>query len=100
MRIQLWVGAILVVAFGTVMLAGSEDVAERSLPHNIRVPSSLRNLLQKMHDRSPTFRSQCDRIAAASGLQVELVIDLTIPRYYRAFTNLHREKGVLLAEIH
>jgi hypothetical protein len=102
MRIQSWVGAILVVVLMlcAITFAGPHDAARGSLPANIRVPSSLRGLIQRMYERSPTFRSQCDRIAAASALQMEVMIDLAIPRFCSAFTNVRRTPGVLVAEIH
>ena len=43
-----------------------------SLPDNLRVPSTYRRYVETLADRSPTFRRQCLRLAAAPWLTVML----------------------------
>ena len=71
--------------------AANEPVA--LFPANVRMSSDLRADLAKLWRRSPTFRRQCERIAAAPGLTVKLESTLRAAhtlRGYRALTTYKR----------
>src|SRR5262245_38932768 len=62
-------------SYGVVRIYAHEpltSVAHATLPPNMRVASTYRDVINTMLQRSATFRRQCLRIAAAERLQVEL----------------------------
>jgi hypothetical protein len=64
-----------------------EDDADRdampsgpvAIPGNIEIPRGQQELVNEMLRRSPTFRAQCSRIAAASDLHVVVAKSLLVP---------------------
>lgn len=64
-------------------------------PANLRA-GAFQPVVERMWRHSPTFRRQCGRIAAASGLTITIRPDLLRNRSdVRAFTSVFRERGVL-----
>jgi hypothetical protein len=101
MRIESWVGVIASVMLlcGSVIAADPQECRRSPLPANVEFfPDSGRDV-QRMYDRSPTFRSQCERIAKASNLRVRVYITTRIPASYRALTHLSREGRELRADV-
>lgn len=101
MRIESWVGvtAVLLMIFcGAV--AAEPQPCRRTIPANIDVPHDLARVLQRIHQRSATFRAQCERIAAADNLRVTVRIDTAIPSRCRAFTIVQRRGYDIVAAVH
>jgi hypothetical protein len=71
------------------------------LPASIQVADDLLPRLHVMLERSPTFRSQCRRIAEAPHLYVRVRLDMAIiGRTYRAVTKICRQpSGAIVAAI-
>jgi hypothetical protein len=104
MRIGSWVGVtvVLLVMCGGVMTAEPrQQPCRRSpLPANVGLPRDLDRAIARIYDRSPTFRAQCERIAAAENLRVTVRINASIPRRCRAFTIVRRRGYEIRAEVH
>jgi hypothetical protein len=102
MRVEFRVGVLL----GFFLMCTSTLVAERpqcrrsTLPSNVELAADLGEVLQRMYDRSPTFRSQCERIANATNLRVRLHLDTRIPRVCRALTIVKRQGYEIRADVH
>jgi hypothetical protein len=79
----------------------SWDEAAMRLPGSIQVSDELCARLQMMLEKSPTFRSQVRRIAAAPQLYVRVKLDMSISgRTYRAVTKICRQpSGEMVAAI-
>jgi len=105
MRIESWVGMTVVL----MMFCGAIE-AERggvpqqcrlsSLPANVELEQDLARVLQRIYDRSPSFKAQCERIARAGNLRVTVRIDTSIPSRCRAFTIVKRQGFEIRAEVH
>jgi hypothetical protein len=85
-------------------LAASEPppaVALPFVPPNIQASESLLQLMSRMARLSPTFRSQCARIAETRGLVVRMrYAGLRDDRPFNARTTVRRhEYGALIAEV-
>lgn len=102
MRDHSWAGAILgVVLFGALLSAEPTQRCQPSdLPSNIVMPDMLQRALQKIYDRSPTFRAQCERLARAPDLRVTVRLNNAIPSGCRAFTIIRRQGNEIRAEVH
>jgi hypothetical protein len=76
----------------------SPAFAQLALPSNFDVPTMYRELVESMADRSPTFRGQLQRIAAAPGLTIDLEV---VPHIVgaRAATRMVRQIDGLDARI-
>lgn len=70
------------------------------LPANVSMRGDLAQVLGRIYDRSPTFRAQCERIAAAGNVRVTIRIDTAIPSRCRAFTIVTRRGYDIRAEVH
>ena len=71
-----------------------------ALPPNLLVTSLHRPLIDSMLRESPTFRRQCLRIAAETGLTVQLAIGRTpLPSGMRAMTRFSRGDGGQLSAV-
>ena len=98
----------VVVVVGVVCLLGSARAsADEPAPcfgamvrANIETSRELVRIMRRLSERSPTFKTQCDRIAAAPYLHVRIAIDAHMPRYCRAFTVVQRIGRQLRAEVH
>ena len=65
-----------------------------SAPPNVVIPDMYRPLLNTILRHSPTFRRQCLRIAAESGLTVYITIEpLNVTSDVRAITRVTREQN-------
>ncbi len=100
MRIESWVGVTAVL----LLICGGRIAAEpqqcRRIPPNVELALDLARVLERIYDRSPAFRAQCERIAGADNLRVTVRIDTSIPSRCRAFTIIHRRGRTLRAEVH
>jgi hypothetical protein len=78
-----------------------DDTPRLSMPANLEVPAVYRELFELMLDRSPTFRRQCMRIAAARHLTVHVSSEAAPGRDApRAYTRITREEdGRLIARV-
>jgi len=101
MRIGSWAGvtAVLALLFGGVISA-HEECRQFQLPANIQLLHDIELAIHSIYDRSPSFREQCARIAAADNLRVTVQINPSIPGRCRAFTRVKRHGQKIRAEIH
>jgi hypothetical protein len=74
-------------------------VSSTGPPPNLVIPSSYRSLVQAMWDRSPTFRRQCDRIAAVPRLTVTVTLHAQAAPSIRGVTTIRRSEELLEAQI-
>ena len=103
MRIESWVGAaavVLVLLSGSVIADEPQQCHRSPLPPNIDLAHDLARVLARIYDRSPAFRSQCARIAAADTVRVTVRIDTAIPSRCRAYTIIRRQGHEIRAEVH
>jgi hypothetical protein len=101
MRIESWAGvtAVLLAMFGSVIAAGQQHPLS-SLPANVKFPRELEPAIRRIYERSPTFRAQCERIAADERLRVTVQLDTSIPGGWRAFTIVQRRRSEIRAQMH
>jgi hypothetical protein len=103
MRIESWVGVAavsLVLVYVGLASADGRRCVRLTLPQNVEFFSDLDHVVQRIYDRSPTFRSQCARIASASNLRVRVHINTRIPRVCRALTVVKRAGFQIQADVH
>ena len=102
MRIESWAGAtaVLLALFGGSTVAGPQQCRPSPLPPNVELAQDLARVLTRIYERSPAFRLQCGRIAAADNLLVTVRIDTSIPRRCRAFTRIFRQGSYIRANVH
>ena len=102
MRIESWMGTMLgVMLCGSVLSAEpAQQCQQPRLPANIEMPHELARVLQDLHDRSPTFRTQFERIACAANIRVEIHLDTSIRPQCRAFTRIRRSGNEIRADVH
>lgn len=102
MRIESWVGAVFGVLLSTAVLSADpvQQCQQPRLPANIELPHDLANVLQQLHDRSPTFRAQCERLALAANIRVFIRLDTSIPSRCQAFTIIQRFGREIRADVH
>jgi hypothetical protein len=102
MRIESWVGvtAALLLMFGRAIGAEPQQCHLTSLPANIELPRDLGRVLERIYQRSPAFKAQCERIASAGNLRVTVRIDTAIPGHCRAFTVIKRRGYHVIADVH
>ena len=102
MRIESWVNAtvVLLVMFGGAMAAEPQQCRRSPIPANVELAHDLERVLERIYDRSPAFRAQCERIASAGNLRVTVRIDTSIPSRCRAFTIIHRRGRTIRAYVH
>jgi hypothetical protein len=100
MRFESWVGIAAVCVLLSVGAAAAPKQCRRStLPANIELLPDLQNVLQRIYDRSETFRAQCARIAVASNLHVRVQVNLSIPKACRASTVIRRQGRIIWADV-
>ena len=79
------------------LIVGAHDApAAPGPPPNLVVPVSHRNLLRKMWEKSPTFRSQCERIARDARLTIRIHLFPWKARLANASTRLATSPGAVL----
>jgi hypothetical protein len=102
MRTKSWVGVTAMLLMMLVGAVGAEQqqCSRSPIPSNIDVPRDLERILERIHDRSPAFRVQCERIARADNLRVTIRIDTSIPSRCRAFTVVQRRGHEIRADVH
>ncbi len=102
MGIESFVGgvtAVLLMVFGS--MSAAPQCSTSVLPGNIELPCDLEPGMRRIYDRSPTFRAQSERIAAAADhLRVTIQIDALIPSRCRAFTAIQRHGRQIRAVVH
>ena len=67
---------------------------------NVEFAQDLGRIAAQLQRHSPTFRKQCERIAAARHLRVEVRISTTIPSRCVAFTAIKRSGREVRATVH
>jgi len=101
MRVESWVGVMAVLlALSGVTIDAEQECRRSFLPANVHLLHDIERPLQRIYERAPSFRVQCDRIAAAGGLRVTVRIDPLIPSRCRAFTVVRRSGRRILADVH
>jgi hypothetical protein len=70
------------------------------LSANFEIPNMLSRDVSQLYGQSPTFRTQCERLARATNLHVRMQLDAAIPSSCRAYTIITRKHGMLCAEVH
>ncbi len=103
LRDWITVGSIIFMLsshFIAVAAHHSPEACARLLPANITLTHDLEHVLGRIYRASPTFREQCDRIAATATLSVGVTIDSQIPRTCQAFTRFSRRGLSLNADVH
>lgn len=100
MRIEWWAGvtAVLLLMFGGAIAAEPQQ-CRRTLPANLEVAHDLARVLERIYQRSATFRAQCERIAGADNLRVTIRIDTAIPGRCRAYTIVQRRGYDIVADV-
>jgi len=82
------------------MTADQQRCRGSRLPPNVSARDDLAQVVSRIYDRSPTFRAQCARIAAAGNVRVTIQIDTAIPTRCRAFTIVSRRGYDIRAQVH
>jgi hypothetical protein len=102
MRIESWVGVttVLLLVLGGAIAAEPQQRLRSPIPSNVDLPHDLEQTLERVYDRSPAFRAQCERIASAGNLRVTIRIDTSIPGGCRAFTIIQRRGRSIFANVH
>lgn len=112
MRSEPWVcGVVLLIMFGGTFAADQQQCRRAPrrahanpsvvpLPPNVTLRADLAKVLGRIYNRSPTFRAQCERIAADHRLQVAIHLDTAIPSWCRAFTTVTRHGRSMRADVH
>lgn len=96
------IGAVAgVFAWGVILMAEPERQCQRSnLPSNMELSPAVSRTLEALYTQSPTFRAQCERIAAAKTLRVIVRLDGAMRTNCRAFTTFQRSGREIRAEVH
>src|SRR5687768_6219523 len=100
------IGSLMGVATSVLVMLGSVIAAEPqqrrgcALPANVIVPRELERPVERICDRSPTFRARSERIAAATNLRINVRIDTAMPSSCQAFTIVIRRGRGIRAEVH
>lgn len=105
---QAYYPALIVAAHGAPATNEARQ-AERTVtsaaapgpPPNLVVPESHRNLLRNMWEKSPAFRSQCERIARDPRLTIRIHLFASKARLANASTRLVTKPGAaLIADVY
>ncbi len=94
------VTAVLLVILGGAIAAEPQQCRLSSLPVNVEMPRDLARVLERIYQRSPVFRAQCDRISGADNLRVTVRVDTAIRSQCRAFTIVTRQGDDIVAQVH
>jgi hypothetical protein len=102
MRTEWWVGvtAMLLMLLAGAVSAQQQQCHPSAIPTNVDVPRDLERILERIHNRSPAFRAQCERIGKAVSLHVRVRITPSIPSRCRAFTIVQRRGTQIRADVH
>ena len=93
MRVESWVGmtAVLMMIVFVGAIAAEQQCRRRSpLPANVFLLHDIGEPIARIYEQAPSFRAQCERIAAAKWLRVTVRVDPHMPSRCRAFTILRR----------
>jgi hypothetical protein len=103
MRVESWVGmtAVLMMIVFVGAIAAEQQCRRRSpLPANVFLLHDIAEPLARIYEQAPSFRAQCERIAAAKWLRVTVRVDPHMPSRCRAFTILRRSGRQMFADVH
>jgi hypothetical protein len=102
MRVLSWAGVttVCLLLCGGAISAEEQQCLRRQLPSNVEFTAGLAQVVQRIYDRSPTFRAQCERIGAAAHLSVVVRINTSIPGWCRAYTIISRRGWDIHASVH
>jgi hypothetical protein len=79
---------------------GVQQCRRSWLPTNIMLTHDLDRVLLDLYERSPTFRAQCNRLAAAANLSVVVHLDVSLPKGCRALTRFWRRGREIRTDVH
>lgn len=71
-----------------------------SVAANIELRRDLDRVLTDLYNRSPAFKAQCDRLAAAQHLRVVVRLNPSLPSSCRALTRIWRRGREIRADVH
>ena len=91
---------LLILWTGTETVRGELTCREALELPNVEFSQGLGRIAAQLQRHSPTFRKQCERIAAAGHLRVEVRISVTIPSRCRAFTEIKRSGRQVRATVY
>ena len=95
-----WACVLGVVLCGGLLSAEpGPGCQQSSLPANIELSHDLGRVLQRLHDRSATFRTQCERIGRAPHLRVTIRLNTSMPSRCRAFTSVRGQGRQITADV-
>ena len=102
MRIEWRVGvtAVLLLMLSGAIAGEPQQCLRSPIPSNVELSHDLEQMLERIYDRSPAFRAQCERIASAGNLRVRVRVDTSIPSRCRAFTIIQRWGNNIRADVH
>ena len=102
MRIKSSAGvtAMCLVLFGSSISGELERCARLKIPSGMQMPPGFDQVLRRIYHRSPTFRTQYDRIASHPDLTVRIFLNIRLPSYCRAFTRVDRRGRTIRADMH
>ena len=101
MEFKPWVMACMasVMVIVNAVDGGAERCVRSPLPRNVELFADLGHVFQRIYERSPTFRAQCERIGEASHLRVRVRLNAALPRSCRAFTTVERYSGGIIRAV-
>ena len=102
MRIKSSAGvtAMCLVLFGSSLSAELGRCARLTIPSSIQMPPGFDRVLERIYHRSPTFRTQYDRLVAHPHLTIRIFLNVRLPSYCRAFTRVGRHGRTIRADMH
>lgn len=100
MRTASTAGFVIFIGLWCSVAAHAGQAPTCAVSGNIEASQELVRMMQRLSERSPTFKTQCHRIGAARHLRVSIAIDPHIPRKCLAFTVFHRSGRQLRATVH
>jgi hypothetical protein len=90
---------IIVVAITAVVSHAHAQTAD-SFVAALNVPAVFSRDVTQLYNQSATFRAQCERLAQAQNIRVNMQLDVSIPQSCRAYTIIRRARGMLCADVH
>ena len=89
------------LAWEMLLKAEPAQQCQRSnLPSNMELSPTVSRILEAVYVQSPTFRAQCERIAAAKTLRVIVRLEVAMRTHCRAFTTFQRSGRDIRADVH
>lgn len=101
MRCRSWVGvtAMCLALFGSSVTAEAGRCARLKIPSSMQMPPGFDRVIERIYDRSATFRAQYDRVASQPRLTIRIFLNTRLPSYCRALTRVERHGLAIRADI-